>query len=226
MRKVIVTLAASKRPSKEQLKAELKLAIADHKKILAKLKKANVNITLENEPEIGWTDSGYDAVLSGEIVVRGKTASYSINTPEVNSVAKLTKKTSWVFDVFKGQPLACLKFIIEAVTADGGVTKVDSNLLSAEKGILKALSNAADAYVRATNVARLTYRTKSQGGKILWIAVQAPSDMTDMEGGAIREDDAKKVGVTLQQILDYLVAKDARKPKPQKRSPFRGCMYD
>jgi hypothetical protein len=217
MRKVI--LAAKKvSKSKEALKAELKQDIATHKKVVTKFKKADLHITSDTEPEIGWTDSGSDEVLSGSITVRGKTASYSVDTPQVTSVAKWTKKTSWTFNVFKGTPDACIKFIIDALTTAGDTLKIDSNLVANEKGILKCISDAADANVKSSNVARMTYRSKSQGGKLLWIVVQAPRDMTDMAGSAIKEVEAKKCGVTLQQILDYLVAKGAHKPKPQKRS--------
>jgi hypothetical protein len=211
------TVLAAKKKSMEELKQELKTDIATHKKVIAKFKRANLHVVTDTEPEIGEGDSG-TVVFSGEISVRGKSATYGINTPRLNSVAKWTKKGGWKFDDFKGTPDACIKYIIDALTSEGSVLKLDPELVAKEKGILNCIGDAAFANIKSGNVARITYRSKSQGGKILWIAVQAPRDMTDMEGQAIREADAKKAGVTLQQILDYLIAKDAKKPKKQKRS--------
>jgi hypothetical protein len=219
MRKVVL---AAKEKVKVKTKAELiqeeKEAIVIHKKAIARFKKANLNIVKDDLPEIGQDDYGKSCVFSGEIVLRGKTDSYSVNTPDLNSIAKWSKKTSWVFNTFKGTPDEVIKNLINGLTSIGAVIKMDPELLSKERGIIKCLATAADANVKSTNVARLTYRSKSQSGKLLWIAVQAPSDMTDMEGGAIRDADAKACGVTLQQILEYLIIKDAKKPKKQKRS--------
>ena len=209
---------ARKSEKVSNLEPELKEALATHKKTLNKLRKVGLNIVREEEPYIGKDDYGKKCLLLGEIVVRGKTESYSINTPTLKSVAKWTKKSSWVFDVFKGKPDEVVNYVINALTKKGDIVKINSELKDKEKAILKLISDSASARITSTNVARLEYRSKTQGGKLLWIVVEAPREISDMAGIAIKEADAKKLKVTLQDVLDYLIVKDAKKPKREKRS--------
>ena len=221
VRRVQTTAAA---PS-QKLQQELKDAIAVHRKTVAKFKKANLMVVREELPEIGTGDSGKKELFLGEIVVRGRKASYSVNTPTLKSVAKWTKKTSWQFDQFKGKPDEVVAWVIKALSDNKDTHKVDLNLKALEKPILSLLGDATSAGIRSGNVARLEYRSKSKDGKLLWVWVQAPREMTDMEGSAIKPEQAKKKGVTLKQILDYLEANGAQKPKRQKRSNTR-WLYD
>jgi len=216
------TTAAGPSPKLQQ---ELKDAVATHKKVVAKFKKADLLIVREELPEIGTGDSGKKELFLGELVVRGKKASYSVNTPSLKTVARWTKKTGWEFDVFKGDPDKVIAWVIQTLKGAGDTQKVDPDLKAQEKPILSLLGDAANCRVTSTNVSRFEYRSKSKDGKLLWIWVQGPRDLTDMAGSVIKADAAKKKGVTLKQILEYLVAKGARKPKREKRSNTRS-LYD
>lgn len=210
MRKIVIAAT--------NLEPMLKEALAIHKKTLNKLRKFELHVVRDEEPYIGNDDRGKKCLLLGEIVVRGKTESYSINTPTLKSVAKWTKKSNWEFDVFKGKPDEVVNYVINALTKKGDVVKVNSDLKDKEKAILKLISESASVRITSTNVARLEYRSKTQGGKLLWIVVEAPREMSNMAGVAIKEADAKKLKITLQDVLDYLVVKGAKKPKREKRS--------